>query len=451
MRRADDEKTQELVNIFEKAYNCTTIGKQIVHHQSRVDEIIDLIRPLVDVAYDEKKRKPELVGVACERFRQQNAISIQQKHTELAAYEAMSQRWSIRSHLHQHYRRTRTDMTLRQLHQTLSREYAGAEIMPLEHLKTILPRLGFRVSTTRNGTVLVLDNHKSRLNRIRYLRQMQEIRDQHRPIVYLCEASVNVTVGVEEDVTGATNAQPSNNLILLYAACRDGLINFTFAHKQSHEITADNFIDWLRAVTAHLNRGTVLVVESKSYTQADASDYQPPSRRELERWLKVNDVPFESDWTSIELRDAVRQTKSVDQEKRDKFLQGRKDSRLERAVKQMGHLLVHIPKYHPELRPFAAADFFATANVEATSMIGAGTWMAIAEMARNCIRQRLDESTAEQWALHCDRIVDVEADLLDFEEFVNVAESRGASDEASGSGQQDIAIVIDDSSDDDDL
>lgn len=449
MRRADELKTQELVHIFEKAYNGTIVRGQHQHHHHHhhqcTDEIIELIKPLVDAAYDDKKRNPETIEVACERFRQQNAMVSQQNRIETDTYELMGQRWNIRDRLHRHYHRTRTDITLRQLHASLNRNSNGVDL-PLDHLKMILPRLGFHVFTTRNGNELVLDEHKSRLKRIRYLRCMQTIRKQRKPIVYLGEANVNVIVGDHEvDAIDSGNARCSS-MVLLYAASHDGLINFTFAHKQSHEITADNFIDWLQAVAGNLSRGTALVVETKPYTMPDARELQGPSRREVLRWLKVHDTPFDEEWTMVELRDAVRRTKTVAHAKRMTFLRGRRDGRIERVVKQMGHTLVRIPKNHPELRPFAAADFFATANVDAACMIGPGTWTAIAEMARNCIRQRLDESTADQWALHCREIVNVENKLLEFEQFVSVAENN-AGDGSSGT-QHDIAIVIDSSDDD---
>lgn len=446
MRRVDEAKTQELVNIFERAYNGTSVGKLNLHQYA--DEIIELLKPLVDAVYDEKKRKSGLVDVACKRFRQQNAIVSQKKVIETNAYELMGRRWGIRAILHRHYRRTRTDITLRQLHQTLSHEHrAAAEIITLDNLKAVLPKLGFTVFTTRNANLLVLDEHKSRLRRIHYLRRMQTIRRQRKSIVYLCEASVDVIVGASEGEPTMTGDRPSR-LILLYAASQDGLINFTFAHKQSHEITADNFIDWLQAVAGNLDRGTALIVETQHYTTADPRECQEPSRRELLRWLKVHDIMFEEEWTTIELRDAVRHTQSVNHAERINFLLGRKTSRIERIAKQTGHNLVHIPEHHPELRPFAESAFFATATVDASDIVGATTPTAIAEMARNCIRRRLDESTAQQWALHCAKIVDVETQFLEFEQFVNEVETAGEGSSRMPCPQRDVAIVIDSSEDD---
>lgn len=69
--------------------------------------------------------------------------------------------------------------------------------------------------------------------------------------------------------------------------------------------------------------------------------------------------------------------------------------------------------------------------------------IAIAEAARNCIRTRLDESTAGQWQFLCEKIVEVENGFLDFERFVNEADGGGEMVTASGSSGVSGATAID--------
>lgn len=427
MKREDEDNCRELTRIFETIYNATTAGTHIQNDT----EIIELIKPFVDVICDDPNRKPEILNVACDRFIQERASKRRDETAAAEELKQISHHWNIREILHQHYRTTRADIHLRQLHQAV-RQTKSSDVT-LDKLKESLVGIGFNIITTRNGNTIVLEDNQLRLERLRYVQTMQTLRRQKKSIVYFSEANVDMVTGE------GTAATVSNRLVLLFAAGLTGLVNFTFAHKQSSEISSENFVEWLQAVSGNLDQGTVLVVEDTAYT-TPKRQLDLPSRHSMIRWLKIHDVPYDEDCTTIELRAIIRHTPLVPFNKRTEFLRGQKENRIDVVVKEMGHILMRIPKNHPELRPFGMAEFFSPISVDPSD--DGSTWIAIAESARNHVRQRLDESTAEQWCYYCKRIEEVERDFLLYEQFVNVAEG--------GDGiPADTTIVIGSSDEDD--
>lgn len=426
MQRPDEDRSRELTRIFETIYNATSTTR----NSQQDTEVIQLIKPFVDVLYDDQDKRPEVLNAACERFSQERVIKRRDEAVATEELKQIGRRWHIRTILQQHYRSTRADITLRQLHQNL-RQSSGPDVT-LEKMKEALPGIGFNIITTRNGNTIVLEDNQLRLERIRYIRAMQTARRQQKPIVYFSEANVDMVSGEPESLT------VTNRLVLLFAAGQTGLVNFTFAHKQSSEITAENFVEWLQAVSSNLEQGTVLVVEDTAYTTPNRQG-DMPSRRSMIRWLKVHDVPFEDDYTTIELRDLIRQTPIVALNRRMDFLRGQKENRIDTVVKDMGLVLMRIPRHHPELRPFGNAEFFAPIVVEPN--VDGSTWMAMAELARNRVRSRLDESTSEHWRYYCKKIEELEKGFLQYEQFVNMAEGGGG-------GQDDTTIVIGSSDED---
>lgn len=422
MRRPDEEKTRELTRLFERIYNATSTR---INGQHDV-EVIQLLKPYIDVVYDDLDKRAEILDVACDRFIHEAAIKRRNEINENEELRLLERQWNIRSILHQHYRTTRTDISLRQLHQHLRQTYAIT--MTLDKLKDVLPKLGFNVITTRNSNTVVMEDNRIHLDRIKYIRDMQKVRLEQKSIVYFGEANV--------DIVWASNGN-SNRLILLFAAGPKGLVNFTFAHKKSNEISAENFCEWLQAVSGNLEKGTVLVVEDLPYTRIQLSDSEPPTRRAMMRWLKVNDIQFDNDWTSVELRELIRRTPLVPQSKRMSFLRGQRESRIDQAAREIGHIVIRIPPNHQELRPFSNASFFEPVVIDAKAADSALVTMA--EDARNRVRSRLDESKMGQWKMYCDQIERVELSFLQFERFVNAVE--GGVDGGNCS-KDDAAIVI---------
>lgn len=340
MRRADEAKAQNYTKYFDACFKNTYTSR--AHHNQHDEEVIHMLQPYVEIMDEDNNHRPDLVHIACDRFIRRTVIARRETADTQDRIEMVGRRWNVRAILHRHYRTTRTEISVRQLLQHLRQAHPTAGI-PMDDLKAALPRLGFRVASTRNKNILVVEQHKLRLERTAYLRVMQLARKHRKPIVYFSEASVEI-VSSDQPSTSTAASSPANRLVLLFAANRNGLINFTFAHKQSREITADNFIDWLQAVVQNLSKGTVLVVEQKHYTQPMAGEFYQPTQRELLRWLKIHDVQYEEEWTMVELRNAIRHATHIDSTKRLNFLHGIKDSGIELAAKQNGCSLVRIPR-----------------------------------------------------------------------------------------------------------
>lgn len=375
--------------------------------------IIGLISPLVKAAIENKNepaidRLDELIQVQAENFIQ--TLKRDRVKDELE-FHKFHQRFTIRSILHNYYECEQTDMTFRKLYNHLHPQWTSSELTT-DRLKNWLNRLGFCIVCVPHNREIVIEMHSQKLARLKYIRRIQALRQQHRNIVYFREVTITM------------KSKPSDELTVFFAINHTGLLNFAFVEKDAR--TTENFIEWLSIIAESQPKGTVLVIEPKPFSVPNSSSIfgaSIPTAFKFERmWNTYNTfMPNASPeqvfsvemldfcWNNV---DGITVKKSMNDPTK--------------AMEEAGFGVVHLPCLHDELSPTHRIDF--TRLIESIPEKDCSM-----EKIKCVVRSHLDSSSANEWREYLENAIRIENDFLRFEALLS---------------EEDEAIEMDDSSDD---
>lgn len=378
--------------------------------------IIGLISPLVKAAI-ENKNEPiidnldELIQVQAEQF----VLKLKRERFEdELEFGKFQQRFKIRSILHRYYECEQSDMTFRKLYNHLHPQWTSSELTT-DRLKDWLNRLGFCIVCVPHNREIVIEMHSQKMVRLKYIRRIQALRQQHRNIVYFREVTIT---------RKSKSSTSCDELTVFFAINHTGLLNFAFVEKDAR--TTENFIEWLSIISENQPKGTVLVIEPKAFSVPNNSSIfgsSIPTAFKYERIWKnyntfmpnVNPEPV----YSVEMLDFCWKNLDVITVKKS-------TTDPTKAMQEAGFEVIQLPCLHTELSPTHRIDF--------TNLIE-----SIAEKDRtmdkikSVIRSHLDSSTVNEWKEYLENAIRIENDFLRFEALLS---------------EEDEAIEMDDSSDD---
>lgn len=397
-----------ILELFQSIYKATCKSSSISD-----TAIIGLISPLVKAAIENKneptiERLDELIQVQAENFIQ--TLRRERVKDELE-FHKFQQRFTIRSILHNYYECEQTDMTFRKLYNHLHPQWTSSELTT-DRLKNWLNRLGFCIACVPHNREIVIEMHSQKLARLKYIRRIQALREQHRNIVYFREVTISI------------KSKSSDELTVFFAINHTGLLNFAFVEKDAR--TTENFIEWLSIISENQPKGTVLVIEAKPFSVPNNSSifgtFIPTAFKFERMWNTYNTfMPNASSEQvySVEMLDFC--WKNVDGISVKKSM-----TDPTKAMEEAGFEVVHLPCLHTELSPTHRIDF--TKLIESIAEKDRSM-----DKIKSVVRSHLDSSSANEWKDYLENAIRIEHDFLRFEALLS---------------EEDEAIEMDDSSDD---
>lgn len=420
-----------IAELFESIYKSTCKPSN-----ASDSNIIALVSPLVKAAIENKneptiERLDELIQAQAEKFCDKLKC---RRFADEVEFHEFQQRFAIRSILHNYYECEQTDMTFRKLYNHLNPQWTSSDLTQ-DRLKSWLNRLGFCIVTVPHNREIVIEMHSQKLTRLKYIRRIQSLRQLDRKIVYFREVTIRLKPKASES---------PEELTVFFAVNHTGLLNFAFVEADAK--TTDNFIEWLSIISGNQPKGTVLVIEPKTFSAPNKSSIfgtAIPTAFKYERiWKNYNIfMPNANTETvySVEMLDfcwknldGITIKKATDDPTK--------------TMEEAGFEVVHLPCLHTELSPTHRIDF-------KTLLTDIAEKDRTMEKIKSVIRSHLDSSTAQQWKEYLENAIRIENDFLRFEALLSdedeTIEMDDSSDDVQIVGELRETVTLSDEDDDD--
>ena len=252
--------------------------------------------------------------------------------------------------------------SLPQIHMEMMNRTAGTDyVFPYKvgTLRDIMLELGFKYKVLKNKRRILVETHKFKEWRLRYLDTIEEARKNNRPIVYLDETWFNVNdvkeMGWSDNSISTTSRQPlgkGERIIITGAMKEDGWLPNSLEVRRTkttgqfdyHKyMDAHNFELWLeKKLMVNLPPNAVVVYDNASYHSRIENKVPKKSWRnaDIEDWLEANtaykkgDVKLKKNMLKRVEESGIQQTYAVDE-----------------MLKRKGFLPVRLPPYHCHFNP----------------------------------------------------------------------------------------------------
>lgn len=227
----------------------------------------------------------------------------------------------------------------------------------VETLRLILKDMGFKFLKTDTNRRLLMEKTDIRLKRIKYLREIQQLRNAGRNIVFMDESYVHTshTKGKTwQDSSKKGIKQPiskGERIIIVHAGNEKGFVSGALMlHKcvdsegdYHKEINAERYQTWLRnQLIPNLPPNSVLVIDNAPYH--NKLSVKPPNsntpKPQMIAWLQQHNVPHDPNKLKPELYKIIKSHK----EQYTEFA-------IDRIMEEHGHKIVRLPPYHPDFNP----------------------------------------------------------------------------------------------------
>ncbi|XP_049764494.1 uncharacterized protein LOC126092808 [Schistocerca cancellata] len=212
---------------------------------------------------------------------------------------------------------------------------------------------------------MLIDRDDIFLWRRRYLRTINQLRDEGRPIYYLDETWVNAGhtrsyVWVDDTINSSKRAflsglstgskGPSGKgkrLIIAHIGSNAGFVEgclWTFESKKSgdyhEEMCAETFEKWFLDVLPRLQENAVIVLDNAPYNsrRKEKVPNANSNKHEIPEWLKSKNIHFEDGMLKKELLDIVKNHRTAHNE-----------YAIDEMANKAGKTVLIIPPYHCEL------------------------------------------------------------------------------------------------------
>lgn len=351
--------------------------------------------------------KQHLIDIECEQFSKKIT---QRNYFEEFQFSQFQRLVNVRNILQEYYIHQYTDITFQQLLNEFKRiaDFGVSD----DCLKHWLVRLNFcLINEKLTNREIVIEKPHQRMERLKYLRVVQQHRKNKRNLVYFREAAIDISRCITAELN-ASNIKNEHILTVFYAASENGLVNFTFVESES--ITAESFIEWLTAVIGDQPAKSILLIEPHIYSYPNTpllfttEDNSIPSKPKIQKFIAQENIVSAEDemWQyAIQMLDLSWKHCHNTQFKDTKSVMA-----LYKSVNDLGHEILHLPFKHPELNPLHRIDFFNLVNnMEKCTFEG----------ARDAIRNCLDQSTGDEWRHYFLDLIKIEEKYLKFEETID--------------------------------
>ena len=159
----------------------------------------------------------------------------------------------------------------------------------------------------------------------------------------------------------------------------------------------------------NLPPNSVIVVDNASYHNVQLNPAPTSSSRKLEMqlWLRERNIQFQPDMLKPQLYDIIKHNK-------DKH----KTFAIDEMVEPLGHVILRLPPYHPDLNPIEKIWALLKEDVASKNVT-----FKLRDAERLALK-KLDEITVEEWRRRCERAKRFEADFIQKDAVMDELEDR---------------------------
>ena len=279
----------------------------------------------------------------------------------------------------------------------------------------LLRSIGFRYVKTKGCMKTMMERNDIVAWRHRFLREMQEIREDGRPVVVLDETWVNShhTVSRQWYDEGAAEerCQPheapsgkGKRLIILHAGTKDGFlpdcelvfVGNTNSADYHDEMNAAHFQEWWQTkLLPNLPPGAVIVMDNAPYHTVKTDSSRCPTssttKADMQKWLTEKGIQWRPDMLKAELYSIIKQNKCAPVYVCDEL------------ALQQGFCVVRLPPYHCVFNPIELMWAWIKEQVAKRN-----TTFKIADV-KELVTAVITEVSAEHWRKafeHCEKCMD---------------------------------------------
>lgn len=418
---------EEIENIFDFLFESTKKSSNISDA-----EAIEYLKPFVlnllhDPSQEQKKDDGTSIGNDLLRghvdiIAQTYRLKIAQKRfVEQHQFTRLGRLFNIRQILMDYFVRYRRPQCFHILYSELKSKCDFA--LNKELLKRWITELGFEVKTQANRSVIV-EQHDQHLARVKYLRAVDEYRQQQRNILYFREATIDCSRWNTE-AESFDESVIKRLTIVVFAANENGLLNFAFIDENA--LNKENFTSWLKALMSSQEKNSLIILDSKPFNRPFALNYLNkapalPNRLQIIKHLSKQGSIDDNIFT-VELLDQLSKKLQKNCAKGD----------VTKVMNELGHDVLHLPPNHSELNPLYGIDFRLIFN-------GHNAHELSDDEIKTMIRNRLDSSTADEWKQYFDRMRENEQKHKHFE-LVFDDDIVPVDDDINDGSESDIEII----------
>lgn len=268
-------------------------------------------------------------------------------------------------------------------------KYFQHKLRPVDLINTLTAhglcwqRITHRVKNTQR--LIMCENENVRIDRMRYVREMQKFRKEGRHIIYIAELN---PITSDDSIAKA---------LIVSAANADGPIDSVYMKK----LTIRNFLKWISAyILVKLEEPAVIVMRANTIfrsnkpTQPDIPD-EIDSRQNMISWLHSQKISYTTELFKSELFELICRA-NADNDQLPQLL-------IDRKIQQKGHQLIYIPANHSDLDPFEL--IWTTVKIK---------MMANGLKSFNMNKEFMNIK-ADAWRQHFNRIVEIEKKYIEIE------------------------------------
>lgn len=312
-------------------------------------------------------------------------------------------------------------------------DYQGSS----ESLRKEMRKIGFRWRQMKNNRKILMEKQDIRHLRIEFLRKMKKYREEQRPIIYMDETYLHSshtkkTAWSDESNEGLRSpVSKGTRLIILNAGGEDGFVPNSYVRWKSNNNTGDyhnemNYENYEKWVTNNLLKyvppRSVIVIDNAPYhnKQIETCPTSATIKAEMMNWLRAKNIPFNEKSLKPELYNVIKLHKP-------KY----KKYKIDTIINGMGHDVLRLPPYHPDLNPIelvwaAMKEYVSSKNVN----------FSMKSVMDYC-DEFFDQFTVDQWKSRCERAKTFEIEYMAREPtidkvvedlIINVGEDDSSSD-----------------------
>lgn len=306
-------------------------------------------------------------------------------------------------------------------------------------LRKVLLQLGFKWRKTKTNRKILIEKNDIRDKRIAYLREINRLRKQGRPIIYMDEtyilSSHTSSKAWSDDSSEGLHCPVSkgDRLIIVHAGGENGFVENTLLMWKSsqssgdyhHEMNFNNYQKWVREMLVpNLEPHSVVVIDNAPYHNVVQEKVPNSNSRKSDMidWLSSQGIPCSENMFKPELYALIKLHKPRNQ----KYM-------IDTILESFGHTALRLPPYHPDLNPIET--IWAQVKKWVASR---NNTFKIDDVQKLC-QQKFSEMGEQEWRPICQHVIKAEREYWEREGMIDVQVEKfeiclGSSDNETESG-----------------
>lgn len=318
---------------------------------------------------------------------------------------------AIRRIMHNFHQEEKMMISLKMLRQRVQEDLELN--LSITSLNRILRRNGFSYKKTQNNRKLLCERNDIKLMRVKYLRKIREYRTKGYDIIYLDESYIHSShtrprAWTDDSSSGLkTPISKGQRLIMAHAGGEKGFVKNSLLLFKSGTKTGDyhddmnfeNFCKWIQEqVLNNLEEPSVIVMDNASYhNKLEEKQITSASKKsEMIQWLTENNIPYTIQMLKLELYEVIKRHRATHNPKH----------KIDDIIHGMGHEVLRLPPYHPDLNPIE--NIWATVKARVGSRNTTFNLLDVQKLAE----EEFSKITAEDWRKVCEKAIRTEEEYF---------------------------------------